>query len=175
MALPTKEKWLKAYDNNRRQIYAIDAYKNIYNLRANTFDNDLYCYVKWEWVSTTDLQDVIWEWRWVVYDGSSYQETGWELMVQSWNDVINMAYIFTYDLTFVSNDTDMWTVDVSDAAVQWLSPITVEDNVLTIGEWDDATVVTATAETWYHFVSRWELPAVVNSNLEITATFAEDE
>lgn len=173
--LPTKEKWLKAYDNNRRQVYAMDENKNIYNLRVNAFDNDTYCYVKWQWISTTDLSGVIWNWRGVIYNGADYVETGWEIMVQSWNDVINMAYMFTYTLSFASNDADMWTVDESEAEVQWLSPILVEDNVLTIGEWDDAIVVTATAETWYHFVSRWELPAVVNSNLEITATFAEDE
>lgn len=173
--LPTKEKWLKAYDNNRRQVYAMDENKNIYNLRVNAFDNDTYCYVKWQWISTSDLSGVIWNWRGVIYNGADFQETGWELMVQSWNDVINMAYMFTYTLSFAPNDDTMGSVDETELEVQWLSPISVEDNVLTIGEWDDAIVVTATAETWYHFVSRWELPAVVNSNMTITATFAEDE
>lgn len=82
-----------------------------------------------------------------------------------------------YDLTIAVNDNTMWAVDV--AFVEWQpygTAISAEANVLTIGEWESKTVVTATAETGYVFSSWGTLPETVTWDLTITATFeAESE
>ena len=81
-----------------------------------------------------------------------------------------------YDLTIDVNDNTMGSVDV--AFVEWQpywTPISAEDNVLTIGEWESKTVVTATAETGYVFSSWGTLPASVSADATITATFEAEQ
>lgn len=77
-----------------------------------------------------------------------------------------------YDLTIAVNDDTMGSVDV--AFVEWQpygTAISAEANVLTIGEWESKTVVTATAETGYVFKSWGTLPSSVSGDATITATF----
>lgn len=77
-----------------------------------------------------------------------------------------------YDLTIAVNDNTMGSVDV--AFVEWQpygTAISAEANVLTIGEWESKTVVTATAETGYVFSSWGTLPSSVSADATITATF----
>ena len=80
-----------------------------------------------------------------------------------------------YDLTIAVNDDTMGSVDV--AFVEWQpygTAISAEENVLTIGEWESKTVVTATAETGYVFSSWGTLPSSVSADATITATFAAE-
>lgn len=77
-----------------------------------------------------------------------------------------------YDLTIAVNDDTMWAVDVSSVDnVPYGTAISAEANVLTIGEWESKTVVTATAETGYVFSSWGTLPSSVSGDATITATF----
>lgn len=78
-----------------------------------------------------------------------------------------------YTVSIASNDTDYGTVDVASVAnVPYGTAISAEDNVLTIGEWESKTEVTATAEDGYVFSSWWELPATLTGNTSIQANFA---
>ena len=61
----------------------------------------------------------------------------------------------------------MGTVDVSSVTVDYGTGISSSDNVLTIG----SNTITATAESGYEFSSWGTLPAIVESDLTITATF----
>ena len=77
-----------------------------------------------------------------------------------------------YDLTITSNNSDYGSVDV--AFVEWQpywTPISAEENVLTIGTWEDKVEVTATASAGYVFSGWWELPTSVTADTTITATF----
>lgn len=77
-----------------------------------------------------------------------------------------------YDLTIAVNDNTMWAVDVSSVDnVPYGTAISAEANVLTIGEWESKTVVTATAESGYVFSSWGTLPSSVSGDATITATF----
>lgn len=77
-----------------------------------------------------------------------------------------------YDLTIAVNDNTMWSVDVSSVDnVPYGTAISAEANVLTIGEGESKTVVTATAETGYVFKSWGTLPSSVSGDATITATF----
>ena len=77
-----------------------------------------------------------------------------------------------YDLTIAVNDNTMWSVDVSSVDnVPYGTAISAEANVLTIGEWESKTVVTATAESGYVFSSWGTLPSSVSGDATITATF----
>ena len=61
----------------------------------------------------------------------------------------------------------MGTVDVSSVTVDYGTEISSSDNVLTIG----SSTITATPESGYIFSSWGTLPAAVESDLTITATF----
>lgn len=72
-----------------------------------------------------------------------------------------------YTATIESDDTDKWTVDVSEVTADYGTSISAEANVLTI--W--STTITATAETGYVFASWWTLPETLTEDVTITATF----
>lgn len=97
-----------------------------------------------------------------------------EITTVTWNATYTAQFDSTvnqYTVTIASNDTSMWTVDESEVVADYGTAISVDGNVLTIGE----TEITATAESWYDFANWGTLPATVTWNLSITATFESGE
>lgn len=111
------------------------------------------------------------------YTFSGWKPTVWPISKKTDFKAQFTSTVNEYDLTIAVNDDTMGSVDV--AFVEWQpygTAISAEDNVLTIGEWESKTVVTATAETGYVFSSWGTLPSSVSADATITATFeAEPE
>jgi hypothetical protein len=111
------------------------------------------------------------------YTFSGWKPTVWPISKKTDFKAQFTSTVNEYDLTIAVNDDTMGSVDV--AFVEWQpygTAISAEDNVLTIGEWENKTVVTATAETGYVFSSWGTLPSSVSADATITATFeAEPE
>jgi hypothetical protein len=111
------------------------------------------------------------------YTFAGWNPTVWSISKKTTYTATYTATVNEYDLTIAVNDDTMGSVDV--AFVEWQlygTAISAEDNVLTIGEWESKTVVTATAETGYVFSSWGTLPSSVSADATITATFeAEPE
>lgn len=102
----------------------------------------------------------------------TYTFAGWDPEVGPIGEdtVYTATYTATanqYTVSIASNDTSMGTVDVSSVTVDYGTGISSSDNVLTIGN----NTITATAESGYAFSSWGTLPAIVESDLTITATF----
>lgn len=102
----------------------------------------------------------------------TYTFSGWtpELATVTWDATYTATYTATvnqYTATIESDDTDKWTVDVSEVTADYGTAISAEANVLTIG----STTITATAEEWYAFSSWGTLPETLTEDVTITATF----
>ena len=76
-----------------------------------------------------------------------------------------------YTVTIWVNDESYGSVDISSVTVAYGTSIWAESNILSI--WENVEV-TATAETWYIFNTRWELPATVTGDLTVEAEFIEE-
>ena len=80
----------------------------------------------------------------------------------------------TYTVKFQSNNNSYGTVSPKKVEVEPGTSITIEDNIITIGE----ETITATAEEWYAFTRwtvRWggNMPATVEGDMTIVARFME--
>ena len=102
-----------------------------------------------------------------------------EITTVTWNATYTAQFDSTvnqYTASIASNDTNMGTVDVSSATVDYGTEISSNDNVLTIG----SNTITATAESWYEFSSwvdnNWDpLPATIVWDMTIVATFQVEQ
>ena len=79
-----------------------------------------------------------------------------------------------YTITATSSDADLWTVSPASVAnVEYGTALTVADNVITVGTWESAPTITATAGEGWEFVSWWTVPATVTGNTSVEAEFQE--
>lgn len=109
------------------------------------------------------------------YTFSGWKPTVWPIYKKTDFKAQFTSTVNKYTVSIASNNTDYGTVDKSSVAnVEYGTKLSTAENVLTIGEWESATTVTATAETWYHFSSWWTVPATVSWATSITATFEAD-
>lgn len=109
------------------------------------------------------------------YTFSGWKPTVWPIYKKTDFKAQFTSTVNKYTVSIASNNTDYGTVDESSVAnVEYGTKLSTAENVLTIGEGESATTVTATAETWYHFSSWWTVPATVSWATSITATFEAD-
>ncbi len=155
---------------------------------------DLYNWDEWDKVSyrfmngSSVLQDgTVEEWQTPEYTGDTptkaataqytYTFSWWEPEVWPISKKTDFKAQFTstvneYDITIGVNDVSYGSVDVSSVDnVPYGTAISANENVLTIGTWASATVITATAEDGHPFLSWGELPSSVTGDLTITAVF----
>ena len=109
----------------------------------------------------------------------TYTFSGWNPEV--WPITKSTEYIAQYEATAIEytvsiapNSSAFWSVDVSEVTANYGTTISTSWAELTIWE----TTITATPESWYHFVS-WtcngeSLPATVTWNMGIVANFEVD-
>ncbi len=111
------------------------------------------------------------------YTFSGWKPTVWPISKKTDFKAQFTSTVNKYTVSASSEDTDMGTVSPASVAnVEYGTAITVADNVVTIGTWESASTITATAETGYVFSSWGEVPATVTWATSITATFeAEPE
>lgn len=134
-----------------------------------------------DWTTELDSQELDY-WATPVYAGETptkeataqytYTFSGWtpEIATVTWDATYTAVYSATvnqYTATIESDDTDKWTVDVSEVTADYGTAISAEANVLTIG----STTITATAESGYVFDSWGTLPETLTEDVTITATF----
>lgn len=172
----------KELDDEMVGYYDTNEPTNMYN--RDEWDEVAYAFKNW----STVLQSwTIEEWETPEYTGDTptkaataqytYTFSWWKPEVWPIYKKTDFKAQFTstvneYDLTIAVNDDTMWSVDVSSVDnVPYGTAISAEDNVLTIGEWESKTVITATAETGYVFSSWGTLPSSVSADATITATF----
>lgn len=132
---------------------------------GNTLDTDTLEYgalPRYEWATPTKTATAQY----------TYTFSGWspEITPVTWNATYTAQFdsiVNQYTVSIASNDTSMGTVDVSSVTVDYGTEISSSDNVLTIG----SNTITATPESGYVFSSWWTLPATVESDSTITATF----
>ena len=106
------------------------------------------------------------------YTFAGWNPTVWPISKRTTYTATYTATVNNYTVSIASNNTSYGTVDESSVTdVPYGTAISVSGNTLTIGTWEDATVVTATAWSNCEFSSWWEVPATVTGNLSITATF----
>ena len=111
------------------------------------------------------------------YTFSGWKPTVWPITKKTDFKAQFTSTVNKYTITATSSDTDMGTVSPTSVAnVEYGTALTVADNVITVGTWESAPTITATAEEGYVFSDWGELPATVTSDLPIFATFeAEPE
>lgn len=127
-------------------------------------------------------------WTTPTYDGETPTKTATAQYTYTWDEgwtpaVAPVTGNATYTATFTatvnkytvaatSNDTDLWTVSPASVAnVEYGTALTVADNVITVGTWESAPTITATAGEGWEFVSWWTVPATVTGNTSVEATF----
>lgn len=172
----------KSLEDETVGYYLTNEPTNLFNW--DEWDEVAYRFMNWTTVLDSGKID---EWETPTYTGDTptkvadaqytYTFSGWKPTVGPIYKKTDFKAQFSktvneYDLTIAVNDDTMWAVDVSSVDnVPYGTAISAEDNVLTIGEWESKTVVTATAETGYVFSSWGTLPSSVSGDATITATF----
>lgn len=107
-----------------------------------------------------------------IYTFAGWNPTVWPISKKTIYTATYTATVNKYTVSASSEDTDMGTVSPASVAnVEYGTAITVADNVVTIGTWESASTITATAETGYVFSSWGEVPTTVTWATSITATF----
>ena len=172
----------KSLEDETVGYYLTNEPTNLFN--RDEWEDVAYAFKNW----TTTLQSgKLKEWETPEYTGATPTKAAdaqYTYTFSGWKPTVGPIYKKTdfkaqfdktvneYDLTIVVNDDTMGSVDV--AFVEWQpygTAISAEANVLTIGEGESKTVVTATAETGYVFSSWGTLPSSVSADATITATF----
>lgn len=109
------------------------------------------------------------------YTFAGWNPTVWPISKKTTYTATYTATVNKYTITATSSDTDLWTVSPASVAnVEYGTALTVAGNVITVGTWESAPTITATAEDGYEFVSWWDVPATVTGNTSVEATFQEE-
>ena len=107
------------------------------------------------------------------YTFAGWNPTVWPISKKTTYTATYTATVNKYTITATSSDTDLWTVSPASVAnVEYGTALTVADNVITVGTWESAPTITATAGEGWEFVSWWEVPATVTGNTSVEATFS---
>lgn len=172
--------WANRIDMGDEMVGYYDTNEPTELFNWDVWDKASYLFLNWSVIldsgTVDEWETPVYEWETptksataqYTYTFSWWKPTVWPITKSTTYKAQFTSTVNKYDVTIASNDESMWTVDV--AFVEWQpywTAISVEDNVLTIGE----TEVTATAETGYVFSSWWTLPETVTWDLTITATF----
>lgn len=109
------------------------------------------------------------------YTFAGWNPTVWPISKKTTYTATYTATVNKYTITATSSDADLWTVSPASVAnVEYGTALTVEDNVITVGTWESAPTITATAGEGWEFVSWWDVPATVTGNTSVEATFQEE-
>lgn len=106
------------------------------------------------------------------YTFAGWNPTVWPISKKATYTATYTATVNKYTITATSSDTNLWTVSPASVAnVEYGTALTVADNVITVGTWESAPTITATAGESWEFVSWWTVPATVTGNTSVEATF----
>ena len=109
------------------------------------------------------------------YTFAGWNPTVWPISKKTTYTATYTRTVNKYTITATSSDADLWTVSPASVAnVEYGTALTVADNVITVGTWESAPTITATAGEGCEFVSWWTVPATVTGNTSVEATFQEE-
>lgn len=107
------------------------------------------------------------------YTFAGWNPTVWKITKKTTYTATYTATINKYTITATSSDAELWTVSPASVAnVEYGTALTVADNVITVGTWESAPTITATAGEWNTFEGWWTVPATVTGNTSVEATFS---
>ena len=113
------------------------------------------------------------------YTFAGWNPTVWPITKKTTYTATYTATVNKYTITATSSDADLWTVSPASVAnVEYGTALTVADNVITVGTWESAPTITATAGEWNTFTGwlDWttglpDIPSTVTGNITVEAEF----
>lgn len=112
------------------------------------------------------------------YTFAGWNPTVWPISKKTTYTATYTATVNKYTITATSSDADLWTVSPASVAnVEYGTALTVADNVITVGTWESAPTITATAGEWNTFTGwlDWRtgllIPSTVTGDITVEAEF----